>query len=157
MRRVVAQIIRLNPANDRQPIHHRRLPRQVEQELWRIFQEALAGKGVQVIARTLNEEGVPVFGAAKHWHRAYIVKLLDNPAVIGTLRPHILTHDEETGKQQRIPQDEVVGYYPAVVDTHVYQQVHDMRIGTPHPLRGKAASKETKNLFGGLGRELRRS
>ncbi|HEX7978686.1 MAG TPA: recombinase family protein, partial [Gemmatimonadaceae bacterium] len=64
----------------------------------RIFQESIAGKGVQVIARTLNEEGVPVFGSAKHWHRAYIVKLLDNPAVIGTLVPHILTHDEETGK-----------------------------------------------------------
>lgn len=119
----------------------------------RIYRDAAAGKGVHTIARELNEEGVPVFTkgkrAPKMWQRSYIVKVLDSEAVIGTLIPCVIVYDE-TGRERRVPQEPIPNYYPAIVDRDLYEQVRALRFGSPHPLRGRAASKEVRNLFGGL-------
>jgi len=72
----------------------------------RVFEETARGRGQHAIAEALNLEGVaPFSGKAHGWHRSYVKKLLDNPAVIGTLVPHSTTHEgagKATGKR-RVP------------------------------------------------------
>lgn len=53
----------------------------------RIFDLTQKGWGEHRIALTLNQEGVPPFGRAKHWHRSSVAKLLRNPSVIGQVVP----------------------------------------------------------------------
>jgi DNA invertase Pin-like site-specific DNA recombinase len=86
-----------------------------------IFRSFAAGAGLEGIAKDLNERGVPVFGRGKQWHRTYIAKLRNNPAVIGTLVPYQTSH--ATGKKVRLPQEPLVGYYPAVVDQELFDTV----------------------------------
>lgn len=120
--------------------------------LKRIFADTLAGKGQHAIAKALNAEGVPVFGegrrAGAFWHRSYIVKLLDNPAVIGTLVPHKLEFRD--GKRTRIALDPVPNYYPAVIDAETFDRVQTMRRASVSAARGRHAEAKLENLFGGL-------
>jgi DNA invertase Pin-like site-specific DNA recombinase len=116
----------------------------------RVYAMTLQGYGQHAIAETLNKEGVPAFKGS-HWHRSYIVKLLGNPSVIGTLVPHVLEFSEDR-KKTRKPLDPVPGYYPAVVDEDSYQRVQAMRMGTISPLRGRHAKGQVLNIFGGLAR-----
>lgn len=115
----------------------------------RIFKEASAGVGAHSIAQALNEDKVPVFGSGTRWHRSYIIKLLDSPAVIGTYVPHIMNHTVD-GKRTRNPQNPIDNYFPACVDLMVYQRVRAMRTNTASPLRGTATV--LYNIFGGLVR-----
>lgn len=116
----------------------------------RIFAMTLEGVGQGVIAQTLNREGVPPFRGAKHWHRTYIAKILDNPAVLGTFVPHV--QDHSTGKRVRRALDPIQGYFPAIIAPETVQQLQAMRSGTVQPRRGRHAGKPLNNLFGGLGR-----
>lgn len=81
----------------------------------RIVGMALAGSGQHRIAEALNAEGVPLFGRGAMWHRSYVKKILENPALVGTLVPHETEHVD--GKRTRRPLAEVPGYFPAVVST----------------------------------------
>jgi hypothetical protein len=74
----------------------------------RVYEMTAAGMGQHVIAQKLNAEGVPVFGRGKHWQRSYVVKLLRNPAVIGTYVPHETDHSN--GKRVRKPLAPVENY-----------------------------------------------
>ncbi|HEX5439170.1 MAG TPA: magnesium chelatase domain-containing protein [Gemmatimonadaceae bacterium] len=116
----------------------------------RIFRETLKGYGQNKIAQRLNREGVPVFGRGKLWYRSYVVKILSNESVIGTLIPHTLEYND--GKRTRKPLDKVQGYYPAVIDAETFQRVQAMGNETRAPLRGRHASGEVRNILGGLGR-----
>jgi len=113
----------------------------------RIFEMTAAGIGQHRIAETLNTEGVPCFGKAAHWHRSYIKKLLENPAVIGTLIPHELVY--EGSQRLRKPHAAVPGYYPAIVDEALFQGVQAQKLDkrAPPVRQGVVA-----NLFGGLAR-----
>lgn len=115
----------------------------------RIYADALDGRGQHLIAETLNREGVPVFGRGRHWHSTYITKLLNSPAVVGTFIPHTQEHDS-AGRRVRTAQESIAGYFPAIIDQEVYERVRSMRNGVGTPLRGRHASKEVRNLFGGL-------
>ena len=115
----------------------------------RIYTEALEGRGQHLIAETLNREGVPVFGRGKHWHSTYVTKLLKEPAVVGSFTPHILEH-ADTGRKVRKPQQTITDYFPPIVEQEIYDRVQSMRNGAGTPLRGRHASKEVRNLFGGL-------
>ena len=85
----------------------------------RVFNLTLAGIGQEKIAETLNREGVPTFGgAASQWRRSYIKKLLDSPAVCGTLVPHQLNY--ANGKRRRTALQSIEGYYPAVVSKETF-------------------------------------
>jgi DNA invertase Pin-like site-specific DNA recombinase len=118
----------------------------------RIFTEALAGVGQNSIARRLNEQGVPVFGAGgrqgSQWHRSYVVKILSNPATVGTMTPHRLLHDGT--KKTRKALDPVPNYYPAIVPAETFNRVQQMRDGTHAPRRGVHAKRPVANIFGGL-------
>jgi DNA invertase Pin-like site-specific DNA recombinase len=87
----------------------------------RVFAMTLDGKGQHDIAGTLNQEGVPVFGRGKIWHRSYIKKILADPSVIGTFTPHRTERIE--GKKVRVPTEPVEGYFPAAVDRETFEQV----------------------------------
>lgn len=114
----------------------------------RIVKDYLRGIGKHSIAVALNAEGVPPFGRAKHWHRSYIHKILTSPALVGTFIPHVEEHRE--GKRRRIPQEPVLNYFPAVIDTETYERLRGL-IGRS-PLRGRHAKAEMRNVLSGLAR-----
>lgn len=49
----------------------------------------------------------------------------------------------------REPQTPVANYYPAVIDPQTFQRVQSLRDGARSPMRGKNATKEVSNVFGG--------
>lgn len=116
----------------------------------RIYAAAAAGQGKHKITHDLNAEGIPTFGRAKQWHPSYVQKILQNPAVIGTLVPHELDHQD--GKRRRRPLDPVPNYFPPAVDAETFASVQSIRQGAAAPLRGRHASGEVRNVLGGLGR-----
>jgi DNA invertase Pin-like site-specific DNA recombinase len=116
----------------------------------RIYDMTLAGLGPYKVVNTLNGEGVPVFGRGRHWRRTYVLKILSNVAVVGTLIPMRL--DYINGKRVRTPLDPVEGYYPAIVDPETFQRVQSLRRDSKAPLRGRHAAAPLQNLFGGLAR-----
>jgi len=116
----------------------------------RIYQMTLKGIGQNAIALTLNREKVPVFGAGKHWHRSYIVKLLGNPAVVGRFVPH--KNEYVDGRLTRVPQKPIEGYYPPIISQEVFDQVQALRSTSRSPLRGRHASGALRNIFGSLAR-----
>jgi hypothetical protein len=127
----------------------REIPERVE-VVRRIFHMTLDGIGQHSIAQTLNREGIPPFGRAVHWHRTYISKILDSPAVLGVFIPHIQEHG--TGKLVRHALDPIQGYFPAIIEPEIAQRLQSMRAGTVQPRRGKHAAAPLSNLFGGLGK-----
>jgi DNA invertase Pin-like site-specific DNA recombinase len=110
----------------------------------RMFDMTLAGVGQHEIAKTFNAEGRPTWGRGKHWHRSYVAKVLRNPAVIGTVVPHVMDHS--AGYKVRRPLDPVQGYHPPVVPEDAFNAVQALR-----PALGKPArSPELANILGGL-------
>lgn len=114
-----------------------------------IFAAALAGTGMEAIARTLNEAGIAPWRRGTVWHRSYIAKILTNPAVIGRLQPHAMEVGAD-GIRRRVPTGEPLeGYYPAIIDTETFHAVQAQR-----DTSGKYSAKGGKvnNLIAGLGR-----
>jgi DNA invertase Pin-like site-specific DNA recombinase len=118
----------------------------------RIVRETLQGHGQHIIARGLNAEGIETWGdsgrkPAKHWHRSYIRKIVESPALAGIHVPHTFTYRD--GKLVRLPQEPIPGYYPAVVTEEVWQDLQALK-GSRSPQRGSNAGKAVRNVFGGL-------
>ena len=113
----------------------------------RIFDMTLAGKGQHSIADTLNREGVRVFGRGRHWHRSYIKKILENPAVIGQFTPHRM--EVINGKRVRVPAEPVEDYFPQVVSVEVFEQVSSLASGRAAPSKTKGAMA---NILAGLAK-----
>jgi DNA invertase Pin-like site-specific DNA recombinase len=116
----------------------------------RIFDMALEGAGQGLIAQTLNREGVSPFGRGKHWHRTYVAKLLDNPAVQGVFIPHV--EDQSNGKLVRKALEPISNYFPTIIDAETIERLQSMRAGSVQPRRGRHAAKPLNNILGGLGR-----
>lgn len=122
----------------------------------RIYQMAAEGRGQHAITEMLNTERVPTWGdgqrrPALRWHRSYVAKILNNPAVIGTLVPHVVETD---GRQKRRKaQPPITGYYPAVVSEDLYRRVQALKTDVASPLRGRHAKNGViQNVLGGLAR-----
>lgn len=113
----------------------------------RIVDLTLSGTGQHKIAETLNREGVPVFGDGKHWHRSYISKILENPALVGTLIPRETAYVD--GKRVRKPLDPVPGYYPPVVSEEEWSQLTTMAQGRKPKVKTGA---KLQNILSGLGK-----
>ena len=113
----------------------------------RIFTLTLDGAGQHQIADTLNREAVPTFGRAKFWHRSYVKKILENPAVIGIFTPHMLDRSGTT--KRRIPQAPIHDYFPAVVQEGVFQDVQAQRVGGQHLAR-QGGKHPIASIFAGL-------
>jgi DNA invertase Pin-like site-specific DNA recombinase len=115
----------------------------------RVYEMTAGGIGQHAIAGAFNAEGISPFGRGKYWQRCYVVTLLKNPAVIGTYVPHEMEHDA-TGKCVRKPLAAVAGYFPAVVDTELYERVQALRMDTVNPQRGRHAGAPVSNVLGGI-------
>ena len=115
----------------------------------RVFAMTLDGAGLDSIATTFNAERVPCFGDAKHWHRSYVTKIIDNPAVVGIMTPHKLDHTG--GKRVRVPLDPVPGYFPAAVDATSWEAVRALRTDLRAPRSGSKPAP-LGNLLASLAR-----
>jgi DNA invertase Pin-like site-specific DNA recombinase len=110
----------------------------------RIFSMTLNGMGQHRIAEALNREGVPTWGRAEWWQRSYIAKILTNPAVIGTITPHIVEH--EGGQQRKRALEPVFGYYPRAIPDSVWEDVQALQSANIAASKGAPIS----NILAGL-------
>lgn len=117
----------------------------------RVYRMTLEGVGEHAIAKALNEDGTPVMGRGKLWHRSTVAKLLRNPAVIGRLTPGHIEYDAQ-GKRRRVMEEPIAGAYPPVIDEADWQAVRAIKDGTTSAPRGRAGAQPLQNLFGGLAR-----
>lgn len=117
----------------------------------RVYRMTLEGVGEHSIAKALNEDGTPVMGRGKLWHRSTVAKLLRNPAVIGKLTPGHIEYDGD-GKRQRVMEEPIAGAYPPVIAATDWQAVRAIKDGATSAPRGRAGAQQLQNLFGGLAR-----
>ncbi|MGQ3301211.1 recombinase family protein [Reyranella sp.] len=117
----------------------------------RIFKLTLSGVGQHAIAETLNREKVKPFQASL-WHRSYVKKLLENPAVMGTLIAYRVEH--EKGRKVRKPAVEVPNHFPAVVSEADWKRVASMREGNAAVVRARApkGGAVLQNILAGLAK-----
>ncbi|WP_404943378.1 recombinase family protein [Rhizobium ruizarguesonis] len=114
-----------------------------------VFMMCLDGLGQHAIATKLNMTGTRTFGGSDMWHRSYVKKLLDNPAVIGRFTPHTLSVVD--GRKVRTPTEAIEGYFPAILDVEAFEKVASMS-----SLRGQTIATgpqgTTANILGGLAK-----
>jgi DNA invertase Pin-like site-specific DNA recombinase len=115
----------------------------------RVYALTAQGWGQHRIAEALNREGVPTFAGAAMWHRSYISKMLESPAVVGTYVPHEISYDAADRRKRR-PLDPVPGYYPAIVAPEAYEAVQAQRLSGRVP--AVKGSRELSNMLAQLAR-----
>ena len=113
----------------------------------RIFALTVQGVGQHKIAETLNREGVKPWGSATHWQRSYVSKILGNPAVIGTMTPHLMDHDGAVKRRRAL--DPLEGYYPAAVSRETWSHVRALQEAGA-ATRGRPAVSPVSNMLAGL-------
>lgn len=114
----------------------------------RIVQMTLEGQGQHRIAETLNREAVPTFGRSRMWHRSYIKKMVESPALGGTLVPHEVTRAH--GKRVRTPLEPVPGYFPAVISEPAWESLKALAgVGSRAPQQRRTG---IRNVLAGLAR-----
>jgi DNA invertase Pin-like site-specific DNA recombinase len=120
----------------------------------RMFAMTLDGVSPQGIVLAFNSEGIPPFGdspssarKAPFWRRSYVLKVLHNPAAIGTIVPHKIEYRD--GKKHRVPLQPVERYFPPVIDADTFQAVQGVRAAA-NPRRGRHVKAPLGNIFGGL-------
>lgn len=111
----------------------------------RIFNDAIGGKGVQVITKELNQQQVATYGRSEHWAESTVKKVLHSRAVIGEYQPH----KKIDGK--RIPEgDPVKDYYPRIISEETFNlaqaAIRSRKLGVSGGRKGQAVT----NLFTGL-------
>lgn len=112
----------------------------------RIFEWTIAGLGKQVIARRLNQEGVPPFGRATGWYGSYIQKILTSPAVLGEFQPGT----KPKGGVRTLVGEPIRDYYPAIIDAAVQARALAAVAGRSRRVMGRG--RRLPNMFGGLAR-----
>ena len=121
----------------------------------RIFTETLAGRGQHRIAADLTAEGVPTWRGGEGWHRTYVRKIVDNPAVIGHLTPHVAERLDGGGTLRRPVGEAIEGYYPPVIDLETWHRARAL-VGTRQTTgvggRGRHAGKAVRHSLAGLAR-----
>ena len=108
----------------------------------RIFADAIDGKGVFAIARSLNSEGVPNIGTAQGWNSVYIHKLLNGRAVLGEYQPNQKVDGKRVPIGPPIPD-----YFPAIIDADTYDRA---QAALHHRRKVRGRPTPTINLFTGL-------
>ena len=116
----------------------------------RVFAMTLAGAGEHMIARALNDDGVPSFGRGVQWHRSAISKLLRFQAVIGTMIPG--RHDYTDGTKRRVEEAPIAGAFPAVIGEAQWLAVRALKDGSAASVRGRHAQAGVAHILAGLAR-----
>lgn len=113
----------------------------------RIYALTLAGVGQHKITETFNREGLKPWGRAKHWQSSYIAKILGNPAVIGTMTPHVTEHDGAVKRRRAL--EPLEDYYPAAVARDTWSDVRALKAAGA-ATRGRPAAAPISNILAGL-------
>ncbi len=116
-----------------------------------IFDMYLNGLGQHAIASDLNNRGIAPFGRSELWHRSYVKKILENPAVIGRFTPHTL--ETVARRKVRTPMEELQGYFPVIIEAETFERVSAMsgsRGGRKLTEGGKVAP--IANILSGLAK-----
>jgi DNA invertase Pin-like site-specific DNA recombinase len=118
-----------------------------------IFRLAADGYGMFRITRKLNADAVQTLGnkpnrMAKQWYESYVIRILNNRAVLGEFQP--CTRDGT----KSVPQGEPIkGYYPPVIGEADF--VAARRAIDSRTLGFKRTGKDIPNIFGRLIRNAR--
>jgi len=111
----------------------------------RIFELAIGGVGAHVIAKLLNEDGVPPFGASPKWDRCAIDAVLRNRATVGDYQPKRFANGVKRGVAVG---PAVPNYYPAIIDEGTFQAVQLAR--RQNRMSRPVAGRNLANIFDGL-------
>jgi DNA invertase Pin-like site-specific DNA recombinase len=126
-----------------------------------IYSWARSGLGVHRILERLVAEGVPPIGDKGRWVKAYVYRILTNPAAMGTNQPN-----RQEGKKVVPDGEPIPNYYPAVVSEQEWQDVQAalrarsgdydeqgrfVKGGKASRAAGRKGAQEA-NLFTGLAR-----
>jgi DNA invertase Pin-like site-specific DNA recombinase len=95
----------------------------------RMFELAASGAGPKRIAVALNRDGVPTFGKAAFWQRAYVHKILKSSAVVGRLETYQVEHPPGGRRVRRKTGQIVDGYWPAIVPMALWETVSSAKAG----------------------------
>lgn len=123
----------------------------------RIFELTRDGMGAFSVARLLNAEGIPAWGAPKRggkrdstWYESYVKKLLHGRTVLGEYQPHIVVREEGKATPTRVPDGEPIrGFYPAAISDELYLAAH-AAIRSRRGSGGGRKGAGFRNLFTGL-------
>lgn len=114
-----------------------------------IFTQYNKGASMHSIATGLNAKGFETWRGAKCWHRTYVKKILNNPAVCGTLEQSSTesVEDLEFGeRQKRKLENKVKDYYPRVISPELFKSVQSKL-----PKKGKGGgARATQNALSNL-------
>jgi len=116
----------------------------------RIFALTLAGMGEHSIAKTFNQEGVPVLCKGVRWHRSTVSKVLRNPAVLGKLTPGRIEYVD--GQRFHRKEDAIAGAFPAVISEADWLAVRALKDGRAGAQRGRHAGAPLAHYLAGLAR-----
>lgn len=107
----------------------------------RIFALAVAGSGLNLIARALNDDKTPTFKGGKQWISATIAGIIDGRAVLGEL-----VFDHRGGGRKAAP---VEGYYPAIISPAQWAAAQRVR-ASHRGNRGGVRPDAMLNVFRGV-------
>jgi DNA invertase Pin-like site-specific DNA recombinase len=120
----------------------------------RIYRETLAGISNQTIARTMNEERIPLFGQGNQrgrmWQKSLVRHLLYSPTVVGTFVPFITEWVDDVRRVR--PQTPIENYYPAIIDKTDWDRVQAKRIAWSAHYHNNVPKTGRANLLAGLSR-----
>lgn len=122
----------------------------------RIFDMTIAGYGQAVIARRLNEDGVPVFGSTRSikekprnksglWGASSVQKILHNRALLGEYQPTHLV-----GRVRQNDGEPVQGYYPVIITPDVFLQAKAAR--AQRQTSGSTKQSKNFNIWQGIAK-----
>lgn len=98
------------------------------------------------IAAMLDDDGIPPWGGGKRWYGSYIQKITSNIALVGD---HMHGMKRRSDKRRTFTGEVVKGYFPAVIDEALFEQINSNR----HQSAANAQRKgHIANLFTGLAR-----
>ncbi len=113
----------------------------------RVFDMAINGCGMSLIAQKFNQEQVKPLGYADRWHVSMIAGILTNRTVLGEYQPKTAHSKQNAGEP-------IKGYYPNVITEDIYykaQQGIQARLKT----RGRRKDGIINNLFTGIVKDAR--
>jgi hypothetical protein len=114
----------------------------------KIFEMSISGLGCYTIARQLNDQKVPAFGASGRWDQSTIDKMLRNRAVLGEHQPKTYTAKNKKGDPYGNP---IPDYYPQTVNDELFDAAQTARAQNLAKGRGRKG-KYVTNLFGKMVR-----
>jgi DNA invertase Pin-like site-specific DNA recombinase len=125
-----------------------------------IFALCREGYGIQRITAKLTRDGVPPIGSGGRWVKAFVYRILTNPAAMGTYQPM-----RQDGKRVVPDGEPIPSYYPPVISEAEWREAQKAIQGRDgafetggrgSPAAGRKGKDDHEaNLFTGLARDAK--